>query len=97
MPALRLLNLSEDTATIAAMVDIPAAPKIMTALKSMVTFFLQNVRNHRWLPRVRLLPGDERAQAGGVTRVAIRLIALFGYFIDTLAHRAQQLVGGLRP
>jgi hypothetical protein len=56
-----------------------------------------NVRDHRWLPMARLLPGDERAQAGGVTRVAIRWIALFGYFIDTLAHRAHQLVGGLRP
>lgn len=49
-----------------------------------------NVRNHRWLPMARLLPGDERAQAGGVTRVANRWIALFVYFIDTLAHRAQQ-------
>jgi hypothetical protein len=28
----------------------------------------------------RLLPGEERAQAGGVTRVAIRRIALFGFF-----------------
>ena len=57
----------------------------------------QNVRDHRWLQLARLLPGDERAQAGGVTRLAIRWIALFGYFIDTLAYRAQQLVGGLRP
>ena len=97
MPALRLLNPSEDTATIPAMVEIPAAPKIMTVLKSMVTFFLQNVRDHRWLPMARLPPGDERAQAGGVTRVAIRWIALLGYFIDTLVYRAQQLVGGLRP
>jgi hypothetical protein len=42
--------------------------------------FLPNVRDQRWLPVARLLPGEERAQAGGVTRVALRWIALFGLF-----------------
>jgi hypothetical protein len=39
-----------------------------------------NVRDHRWLPVARLLPGEERTQAGGVTRVAIRWIALLAFF-----------------
>jgi hypothetical protein len=42
-------------------------------------YIFPNVRDHRWLPVARLLPGEERAQAGGVTRVAIRWIALFGF------------------
>jgi hypothetical protein len=41
--------------------------------------FFANVRDHRWLPVARLVPGEERAQARGVTRVAIRWIALFGF------------------
>jgi hypothetical protein len=43
-------------------------------------YFFANVRDHRWLPVARLVPGEERAQARGVTRVAIRWIALFGWF-----------------
>jgi hypothetical protein len=42
--------------------------------------YLPNVRDHRWLPVARLVPGEERAQARGVTRVAIRWIALFDLF-----------------
>jgi hypothetical protein len=41
---------------------------------------LPNVRDHRWLPVARPMPGEERTQAWGVTRVAIRWIALFGLF-----------------
>jgi hypothetical protein len=46
--------------------------------------FFANVRDHRWLPVARLVPGEERAQARGVTRVAIRWIALFGLFVVEL-------------
>jgi hypothetical protein len=42
--------------------------------------FFANVRDHRYLPVARLLLGEERTQAGGVTRVGIRWIALFGLF-----------------
>ena len=42
--------------------------------------FFANVRDHRWLPVARLVPGEERTQARGVTRVAIRWIALFALF-----------------
>jgi hypothetical protein len=41
---------------------------------------MPNVRDHRHLPVARLLRGEERTQVGGVTRVAIRWIALFAYF-----------------
>jgi hypothetical protein len=43
--------------------------------------FFANVRGHRWLPVARSMPGEERAQARGVTRVVIRWIALLGYFL----------------
>jgi hypothetical protein len=39
-----------------------------------------NVRDHRWLPVARSMPGGERAQAWSVTRAAIRWIALLGLF-----------------
>ena len=39
--------------------------------------YFANVRDHRWLPVARSMPGEERAQAWSVTRVAIRWIALF--------------------
>jgi hypothetical protein len=43
-----------------------------------------NVRDHRWLPVARPMPGEERTQAWGVTRVAIRWIALLGCFFELL-------------
>jgi hypothetical protein len=43
--------------------------------------FVPNVRDHRWLPVARSMPGEERAQAWSVTRVAIRCIALFALFL----------------
>jgi hypothetical protein len=43
-----------------------------------VQFFLPNVQGHRRLAVARLLPGEERAQAGGVTRVGVRCTASFG-------------------
>jgi len=42
--------------------------------------FLANVKGHRRLAVARLLPGEERAQAGGVTRVGVRWIALLAYY-----------------
>ena len=42
--------------------------------------FIANVRDHRWLPVARPMPGEERTQAWGVTRVAIRWIALLALF-----------------
>ena len=51
-----------------------------TSIPVSVPICKANVRDHRWLPVARLVPGEERAQAQGVTRVAIRWIALFGYF-----------------
>jgi hypothetical protein len=44
--------------------------KIPGLLRLSISF--ANVRDHRWLPVARLVPGEERAQAEGVTRVAIR-------------------------
>jgi hypothetical protein len=47
----------------------------------MVTTIMSHiVRDHRWLPVARPMPGEERTQALGVTRVAIR-IGLLGFFI----------------
>jgi hypothetical protein len=43
-------------------------------------YIFANVRDHRWLPVARPMPGEERTQAWGVTRVAIRWIALFACF-----------------
>jgi hypothetical protein len=41
-----------------------------------------NVGDHRWLAVARLLPKRSEAEpAGGVTRVAIRWIALFDVFL----------------
>jgi len=43
---------------------------------------LANVRDHRWLPVARLLPKRSEAEsAGGVTRVAIRWIALLAFLL----------------
>jgi hypothetical protein len=45
--------------------------------KSFISF--PNVRDHRWLPVARLLLRRSEAEsAGGVTRVAISVIALLG-------------------
>jgi hypothetical protein len=41
-------------------------------------YIFPNVRDHRWLPVARLMAGSDSDQASGVTRVAIRCIALFG-------------------
>jgi hypothetical protein len=41
--------------------------------------FSANVRDHRWLPVARSVPGEERAQERSVTRIAIRWIALFAF------------------
>ena len=38
--------------------------------------FVANVRDHRWLPVARPMAGSDSDQASGVTRVAIRWIAL---------------------
>jgi hypothetical protein len=40
--------------------------------------FLENVRDHRWLPVARPMPSERSESASGVQRVAIRCIALFG-------------------
>jgi hypothetical protein len=40
--------------------------------RSVVWYFFANVRDHRWLPVARPMPGEERAQAWSVARVAIR-------------------------
>jgi hypothetical protein len=47
----------------------------------MSVYFLPNVRDHRWLPVARLVPGEERAQAWSVTRVGVRWTALFGFIL----------------
>jgi hypothetical protein len=44
-------------------------------------YIFPNVSDHRWLPVARSMPGEERAQAWSVTRVAIRWIALFGMLL----------------
>jgi hypothetical protein len=43
------------------------------------TIYLPNVQGHRRLAVARLLPGEERAQAGGVTRVGVRCTASFEF------------------
>jgi hypothetical protein len=62
--------------------DIPAATAANRKPAVMIFMVLPNVLDHRWLLVARLLPKRSEAEsAGGVTRVAIRWIALFDFII----------------
>ncbi|MFM8715664.1 MAG: hypothetical protein ACKOHM_03610 [Spartobacteria bacterium] len=54
-----------------------------------------NVRDHRWLPVARSMPGEEQAQAWSVTRGAIRWVALFAFIFDSSVFSAHGLDVGL--